>query len=807
VKIGFLCQIVSCFFGAAGFVASHENRQAGVNAMASQSLYRKWRSQTFGELVGQEPVIRTLKNALSSGNLAHAYLFTGPRGTGKTSTARLLAKTINCSRSENGEPCNGCEQCREITAGNSFNVVEIDAASNRGIDSIRELREKVMMPPTTGKYKVYILDEAHMLTVEAFNALLKTLEEPPPHAIFVMATTDVHKMLPTVLSRCQRFDFKRITTRQIVDHLRFIATQEHVTLESGAAELIARAASGGMRDALSLLDQATAYAGSTIALTQVQAMLGVADPRAIQKFISAVADLDSPGGLHLIHELAEAGADLRQINGQVAEYWRAMMLAKAGANIAEILDHTDDEMREIVRMSQSFALEELTECAKIFAQNELVQRNQGTPQLGLELALLSCLELHRREKGGQVQARVSSAISQPSIHNVPDGYVPKQQSPIRQQVAAEHLKTEQQSPIQQRVAAEPLESEQQSPIRQQVAVEPLKIEKDAGSLPDWDGVSYPDEDEALEKGPITPSETLVHASSSTPLVNFVASVPPELSPLPDRTNLHVAAGLAPAAPISDEPLGDGGSQRGQGGQGQAAVPTVKEGEVAASPLLTLQEVKEKWEYIKRRVKSKKEGAKIAALLNGYAVVGIEQGHGIPVVVIRANAEFHYSTLQKTAHHETIDWALKVELERDCKVRMLPPGQGGASLGMTIPPPPVPLPTIDNMAGGATSVPQAILPPQSVHQEHGQTQVVPPPPKEEPQARSDQGRPVSSTAIDHDVSSQPSPLARTTDVRENTPRVSTSDSRLLFAQKRAKSDQVVQEVVRLFKAEVKDIQLK
>src|SRR5436190_3563869 len=201
---------------------------------SSQSLYRKWRSQTFGDLVGQEPVIRTLKNALNSGNLAHAYLFTGHRGTGKTSTARLLAKTINCSQSKNGEPCNVCEQCREITAGNSFNVVEIDAASNRGIDSIRELREKVMMPPTTGKYKVYILDEAHMLTVEAFNALLKTLEEPPPHAVFVLATTDVHKMLPTVISRCQPFSFRRFSTRQIVGHVNYVAEQEGIGLEKGA---------------------------------------------------------------------------------------------------------------------------------------------------------------------------------------------------------------------------------------------------------------------------------------------------------------------------------------------------------------------------------------------------------------------------------------------------------------------------------------------------------------------------------------------------------------------------------------------
>src|SRR5260370_30519814 len=197
----------------------------------SRSLYRRSRSQTFGDRVGQEPVMRTLKNALSSGNLAHAYLFTGPRGTGKTSTARLLAKTVNCLHPKDGEPCNDCEQCHEITVGSSFNVIEIDAASNRGIDSIRELREKVMVPPTNGKYKVYILDEAHMLTTEAFNALLKTLEEPPPHAIFVMATTDVHKLLPTVLSRYHGFDFKLFSTRQRVDRLRFVAEQEQITLE------------------------------------------------------------------------------------------------------------------------------------------------------------------------------------------------------------------------------------------------------------------------------------------------------------------------------------------------------------------------------------------------------------------------------------------------------------------------------------------------------------------------------------------------------------------------------------------------
>lgn len=381
--------------------------------MASQSLYRKWRSQTFDEVVGQQEIIRTLRNALIGNHLRHAYLFTGPRGTGKTTTARLLAKTVNCLNPQNGEPCNECQQCREITAGISFNVIEIDAASNRGIDSIRELREKVMMPPSTGKYKIYILDEAHMLTTEAFNALLKTLEEPPEYAIFVMATTDVHKMLPTVLSRCQRFDFKRIATRQIVQHLLFVAAEEEVQLERSAAELIARTAAGGMRDALSLLDQAIAYAGNTVSLAQVQSMLGLTDPRAIGNLIGHIAHQDAPALLYLIHELAEAGADLRQVNAQVIEYWRALLLAKAEADIATILDLTEDETNEVQQLVSAFTLEELTECARTFAQNELMQRNSATPQLGLELASLDCLELHRRVTSGGMLAKEPVRTTEP----------------------------------------------------------------------------------------------------------------------------------------------------------------------------------------------------------------------------------------------------------------------------------------------------------------------------------------------------------------------------------------------------------
>lgn len=374
----------------------------------SQSLYRKWRSRTFDEMVGQQPIIDTLKNALKSGAFCHAYLFTGPRGTGKTSVARLLAKAVNCADLHDGEPCNECHQCQEITAGNSFNVIEIDAASNRGIDNIRDLREQITIPPATGNYKVYILDEAHMLTPEAFNALLKILEEPPSFVIFVMATTDVQKMLPTVVSRCQRFDFKRIAARQIVEHLLFVASEEQIEIEKSATELIARAASGSMRDALSLLDQVIAYAGSAVALTDIQSMLGVADPHTISTLITHIADLDSCGLLHLIHDLSEAGADLRQVDIQIGEYWRALLLVKAGSDVAVILNLTEDEVEEVRQLAPAFTLEELAEYTRVFAQNDLMQKSHGTPQFALELTALECVESHR-------QARLSAPPPRPYL--------------------------------------------------------------------------------------------------------------------------------------------------------------------------------------------------------------------------------------------------------------------------------------------------------------------------------------------------------------------------------------------------------
>ncbi|HXL38564.1 MAG TPA: DNA polymerase III subunit gamma/tau [Ktedonobacteraceae bacterium] len=640
--------------------------------MTSQSLYRKWRSQTFDELVGQEPIIRTLKNALRSDNVKHAYLFTGPRGTGKTSTARLLAKTVNCSTPKDGEPCNECLQCREITSGTSFNVIEIDAASNRGIDNIRDLREKVMMPPSTGKYKVYVLDEAHMLTNEAFNALLKTLEEPPPYAIFVLATTDVHKMLPTVLSRCQRFDFKRISTRQIVKHLLYVSEQENIKLERSAAELIARTAAGGMRDALSLLDQAIAYAGEEISLEHVQVMLGVADARAIFKLITYIAECNSSAILHLIHELSEAGADLRQINAQVVEYWRAVMLARAGADATSILDLTEDEAHDVQLLTQLFTLEELTDCARIFAQNDLVQKNQGTPQLAVELASLECIEVHRRMQSGKqvaaVQARPS--ISQPAI----------------------------------------------------------QVED------------------------------------------------------PDRLGGHLPD-PAPQAQRRQENYGANVHQIGE----EAAVRTSQAQDNGARPSLTVQQVRNAWENVQKRVRQRSNGARLSAHLSYFKIVAIEGTAEQPVVAIQAKTYVHHDYLKENDRFKDVEWALTIEFGLECRVHLIPPGQS------------IPPPQVSDPVSYSTSAAPAVVAQQSAFLER------PVSPAYLGEENSDTQEPLSSmnqSSYETSPSDEDS-LAKSGGVKENSSAVQTRET----IEQHVLRDPVVQEVIKTFTARIADIRPK
>lgn len=274
------------------------------------SLYRQWRPQTFSEIVGQDVIVQTLRNAVLSNEVAHAYLFSGDRGIGKTSAARILARAVNCLDPSNGEPCNACANCSVISANRSLDIVEIDGASNRGIDHIRQLREEVSFAPTDLKRKVYIIDEVHMLTHEAFNALLKTLEEPPSHAMFVFATTEPHKVPRTIISRCQAFDFRRIAPQQIAQHLGTIAETLHVEISSEALTLIAHRANGGMRDAVVMLEQVTSYGGTTITVDAVLDMLGLANRAVHESFLKAIENHDQVEVMQIIDQLIDRGKDL-----------------------------------------------------------------------------------------------------------------------------------------------------------------------------------------------------------------------------------------------------------------------------------------------------------------------------------------------------------------------------------------------------------------------------------------------------------------------------------------------------------------
>jgi DNA polymerase-3 subunit gamma/tau len=354
--------------------------------MGSEVFYRKWRPQTLSEVLGQEPVTQTLRHAVEGGKIAHAYLFCGPRGTGKTSTARILAKAVNCPNQTGGEPCNACDMCRSITKGRALDVIEIDAASNRGIDEIRSLREKANYAPSLARYKVYIIDEVHMLTEAACNALLKTLEEPPPHVIFVLATTEAHKVIATIVSRCQRFNFHRLRQTEIMDKLRIICEREGIHIEPGSLELIARAATGSLRDAENILQQMIAYYGNQIELDQIQAELGISWDSRVRQLAQHVVSRDVAAGLRVINSLNSDGIDLRQFNLGLVEYLRGLLLAKSRCEDA--LNVTSEDLAEMGSLATNATLDYLLKAVKSFSSIDF--RSDNYSALPLELALLSC---------------------------------------------------------------------------------------------------------------------------------------------------------------------------------------------------------------------------------------------------------------------------------------------------------------------------------------------------------------------------------------------------------------------------------
>ncbi len=356
----------------------------------SQALYRKWRPTTWDQVVGQDHVILTLRNAVRGGRVGHAYLFSGPRGTGKTTTARLLAKAVNClNESLDERPCNDCEHCTALNEGRFLDLVEIDAASNTSVEDVRDLRDRINFAPNQGNFKVYIVDEVHMLSTAAFNALLKTLEEPPAHAIFVLATTEVHKIPATVLSRCQRHEFRRLPVATIVEYLKPKADEEKLTIDDQALELIARQATGSLRDAISLLDQLTST-GDDVTLDLARGVLGTAAGEAVRGVVDALSDGDRAMGLKLINRALDGGADPRQFSRQVVDYLRGLLLVRLGA--AELVEATEDERAEMRQHANAIPLQRLLAAITAFSQAGAVGRSSWLPGLPLEMALIEAID-------------------------------------------------------------------------------------------------------------------------------------------------------------------------------------------------------------------------------------------------------------------------------------------------------------------------------------------------------------------------------------------------------------------------------
>jgi DNA polymerase-3 subunit gamma/tau len=363
--------------------------------MSYQVIARKWRPQTFGDLVGQAHVTETLQNAIRNNRVAHAYIFSGARGVGKTTAARILAKALNCVNGQTPEPCGACDSCKEIAAGTSLDVIEIDAASNRGIDQIRELREMVRYAPAAARSKVVILDEAHMLTGEASNALLKTLEEPPDRVIFVMATTEPENLVDTIRSRSQHFHFRALTFAEISGRLQEIATKENLKIEAGALAVIARMAEGSLRDALSLLEQARAFCGDTIPDKEVRELLGVVPDDALEELVGAIASGSADRALALVHTFQKEGRNLQHFCRESIRHMRNLLIARVCGADSDLIAATPDQRPALERAAAQFSEEDLTRFFQILLQTDDDLRRKPDPRVHLEMGLLRLINAAR----------------------------------------------------------------------------------------------------------------------------------------------------------------------------------------------------------------------------------------------------------------------------------------------------------------------------------------------------------------------------------------------------------------------------
>jgi len=394
------------------------------------SLYRKYRSRNFGEVVGQRHVTQTLANAVKANRVAHAYLFCGPRGTGKTSTARVLAMALNCENGPTAEPCGACHTCERILAGSALDVIEIDAASNRGIDEIRELRDRVALAPADSRSKVYIIDEVHMLTGEAFNAFLKTLEEPPAHVVFVLATTEPHRVLPTILSRCQRFDFHRVGVRDIETVIRGIAEREELELDDRAVAMLAHAADGSVRDALTLLDQAIAYAAGAVTPEVISEILGGIDFALLAELTDVFVKRDVAAALALIDRVVAEGKDLRQLLGELIEHYRNILLLRVDRRGQQALALPEEATKRTIAQAGALSADEIVRTLDLLAETDRELRFSSQPRLLVEL---SAVRICRGVEGGppseqpEPPAAARAAAAAASVERPEPGEPPTQE--------------------------------------------------------------------------------------------------------------------------------------------------------------------------------------------------------------------------------------------------------------------------------------------------------------------------------------------------------------------------------------------
>ena len=437
-----------------------------------QVLYRKYRPKVFSDVYGQDHVTSTLKNEIKNGRVSHAYLFTGSRGTGKTTCAKILAKAVNCEHNIDGEPCNECEVCKGLDNGSIYDVVEIDAASNNGVDNIRELRDETNYAPSRGKYRVYIIDEVHMLSTGAFNALLKTLEEPPAHVIFILATTEVHKLPATILSRCQRFDFKRIQPETMAVRLKEVAGLEGLSLDDDAAVLIARIADGALRDGLSILDQC-AGRSKEINSDLVSEVAGLAGREAMYKLSDCIANSDSNTAMSIISDLYQNSFDMERLCVEMINHFRNFLVAKTVRKSRELIICTDDEYNTILEASKNFTVENIVFALDLF-QNTLVTIKGGaSARIEVEMAFIKLCEPKMDESITSLLDRVSK------LENAIKSGVKVQTVPVQTQVStpepkAEYIpkeeakvepKTEQ--PIVPEPAVEPAPTEPEQPAKEE----------------------------------------------------------------------------------------------------------------------------------------------------------------------------------------------------------------------------------------------------------------------------------------------------------------------------------------------------